>query len=254
MASFPKTSAGFAGAAALLALALACREGGPPPPPPGAIPADQAIGTASIHGTATFTGQVPEPQPVGMSSDPVCAPASRGAVREDLLVEPGGGLANVFVHVASGLEAMSFAPPGEPVVLDQDGCRYRPHVAGVQVNQWLELVNSDATLHNVHALPEKNKGFNIGMAAQRMRIRKYFSKPEIMVRFKCDVHAWMSAYVGVVEHPFHAVSDRQGRFEIAGLPAGAYTVRAWHERLGDTEEKVILRDGERKEISFEFKP
>ena len=140
----------------------------------------------------------------------------------------GNGLQNAFVYVKDGLGNRTFPVPKTPVVLDQQGCKYRPHVVGIQVGQPLEVRNSDSTLHNVHAIPKVNKEFNFGQPTKGMKSSRTFDKAEVMVPFKCDVHGWMNAYAGVVAHPFFAVSKADGSFEIKGLPPGSYTVEVWH--------------------------
>jgi plastocyanin len=236
-----------------LLLASSCAEELPPPPPPGAIPAGEVLGSGVITGTAILEGEPPPPETINMDSDSVCATIGKGRAGEDLVVDPGGGLRNVFVYAASGFGDRIFAPPATPVVLDQNGCAYEPHVLGVQVGQILEIRNSDATLHNVHARPEENRGFNVGMAMQRSRIRKFFSLPEVMIRMNCDVHSWMSAYVGVLDHPFFDVTGEEGSFTLTGLPPGEYVVQAWHERLGTQSVAVRLEEGEKKGVRFEFR-
>jgi len=239
--------------AAVLSLA-ACSPGGPPPPPPNAIPAGQSIGSGSISGHVTFKGQIPPREEINMSSDAVCRLRGGGVTREDVVVGAGGELRNVFVRVVSGLGDRVFAPPATHVVLDQRGCTYIPHVLGVQVNQLLEILNSDPTLHNIHSVPSANTPFNVGMPAQGMRIEKFFSVPEAMVKVKCDLHNWMIAWVGVTENPFFDVSTEQGTFRLKGLPAGEYTVEAWHELFGVRKATVKLEDSEAREIAFEFQP
>ena len=242
-------------AAFLTALILvACAQEGPPPPPAGAIPAGETIGTAEIAGRATFTGDVPPPEVISMSSDAACKAAGAERTREDIVVNADGTLRNVFVRVLSGLGGRVFAPRTEPVVLDQKGCVYLPHVFGVQVNQSLDIVNSDPTLHNIHAVPEANKPFNVGMPSQGMRIRKFFPVPEAMVKVKCDLHNWMVAWVGVMDHPFFAVTGDGGTFSLKGLPAGTYEVEAWHETFGRQRATIAVGEGEKKEMDFEFRP
>jgi hypothetical protein len=243
-----------AAASLFLGMILSCAEEQPPPPPPGAIPAGEVIGSAEVTGRVVFSGEAPPPESINMSSDSICSVRGKGQTREDLIVSTDGELKNVFVHITDGLGERIFAPPESMVELNQDGCTYRPHVIGVQVNQYVELINSDPTLHNVNAQPESSKGFNVGMPVQRMRIKKFFESPEVMVPLRCDLHNWMSAYVGVVAHPFFDVTEENGMFSLAGLPAGIYTVRAWHETLGSMEQQVDVADGETREIAFEFKP
>ncbi|MBI3448706.1 MAG: hypothetical protein HY049_07310 [Acidobacteria bacterium] len=229
-----------------------CSVPGPPPPPPGAIPSGQSIGSAEISGRAHFQGAIPPREEIDMASDAVCHAKGGGAIREDVVVGADGALKNVFVHVVSGLGSRVFAPPASSVVLDQRGCSYHPHVLGIQVNQMLEIVNSDPTLHNIHSVPATNKPFNVGMPAEGMRIRRFFAEPESMVKLKCDLHNWMIAWVGVTPHPFFAVSGDDGSFTIRGLPAGAYEIEAWHEVFGVRSVKVTLGDGEKRSLPVEF--
>lgn len=242
---------GTLGPLALL-VAAACAGAEPPPPSPGAIPAEAVIGSSSIRGKALFRGEVPHPEEIDMGSDPVCSARSGGRTREDALVAADGSLQNVFVRIASGLGDRVFAPPQKPAVLDQDGCVYTPRVVGVQVNQILEIVNSDPTMHNVHSVPVRNDPFNVGMAVQGQRVRRFFPSPEVMVRVKCDLHHWMTAWVGVVEHPFFDVSGSDGGWVLEGLPAGRYTVEAWHERFGVRRAGIDVAEGESASLEFDF--
>jgi plastocyanin len=176
-----------------------------------------------------------------MSSDPLCMTEGKGTSNSEvLLVGPGNGLQNAFVYVKDGLGNRTFPAPKTPVVLDQQGCKYLPHVVGVQVGQPIEIRNSDPTLHNVHAVPKVNKEFNFGQPTKGMKTNKSFDTPEVMVPFRCDVHGWMNAYAGVLPHPFFAVSKNDGSFEIKGLPAGTYTIEVWHEQLGSQTSKVTI--------------
>jgi plastocyanin len=187
-----------------------------------------------------------------MDSDPLCMPEGPNT-SEVLIVGPGNGLENAFVYVKDGLGNQVFQTPQTPVVLDQRGCRYHPHVFGVQVGQPVIIVNSDPTLHNVHAVPKSNSEFNFGQALKGMKTTRMFDKPEVMVPFRCDVHGWMAAFGGVLSHPFFAVSTKGGTFEIKGLPAGTYTVEAWHERLGTSTQKVTVDGKAGATTSFAFK-
>jgi len=250
------------GASLLFALAglaaTACGDAGqkPPPLPPDAIPAGTVLGGASISGRAVYTGPPRQPVPINMSSDATCHKRQEGEPRrEDLVVGGGGALKYVFVRVTGGpviAGGRHFAPPGEPVTLDQRGCSYHPHVVGLQVGQQLLIINSDPTLHNIHTESRANKPFNFGMSVEGQKAPRYFGAPEVMVKAKCDVHPWMAAYIGVVEHPFYAVTGDDGAFAIRGLPAGEYTVEAWTETLGVQTKTVKLSDGEAGTVSFTF--
>jgi len=159
----------------------------------------------------------------------------------------------VFVYVKDGLGNYVFDTPTETAKIDQKECRYHPHVFGMRVGQPLEIMNSDPTLHNIHALPKGNSEFNTGQPIQGMKTTHTFDKPEIMVPFKCDVHGWMNAYVGVLPHPYFAVTDKDGKFELKTLPPGTYTLEAWHEKLGTQTANVTLGPKESKDVTFSFK-
>jgi plastocyanin len=220
-----------------------------------AFAAQAAAATAgAVTGKIKFEGNAPAPRPVRMGSDPLCAKVGAGVNSEILLVGPGNGLQNVFVYVKDGLGTRKFPAPKTPVVLDQKGCRYLPHVFGVQVGQPIQIINSDPTLHNVHAMGKTNSEFNFGQPKDTKPVTKTLDKAEIGVPFRCDVHGWMNAWAGVVSHPFFAVTKADGSFEIKGLPAGSYTIEAWHERLGTQTQKVTVDAKGTGTVSFAFKP
>ena len=206
-----------------------------------------------IKGVITLTGTAPKNEPIRMNADPICIKQTNGPqLQETFTVSGDGKLANVFVYVKDGLGNYVYDPPSAGAKLDQHGCRYTPHVFGVRVGQPIEIINSDPTLHNIHAMPKANPEFNNGQPIQGMKMTHTFKAKEVMVPFKCDVHGWMNAYVGVLDHPFYAVSKEDGSFEIKGLPAGTYTIEAWHEKLGATTQSVTIGAKESKDVSFTF--
>ncbi len=206
----------------------------------------------TVTGKVNFTGTAPVNEKISMNADPVCSSLHATPVfTETVLANDNKTLKNVFVYVKEGLEGKTFPTPSTPVTIDQKGCQYIPHVFGIQVNQTLEIVNSDSTLHNIHALPEKNKQFNLGMPLQGMKLNKKFDTPEVMAKFKCDVHPWMNAYVGVLPHPYFSVTGTDGTFEIKDLPAGEYTVEAWHEKYGTQTQKITVVEGS-SSVDFTF--
>jgi hypothetical protein len=197
------------------------------------------IGSASSVCAADITGKVvlkgtPPPEiTIDMASSPdkTCGAAhSTPVTTRHYLVSKDGGLANVLVYVKSGLEGKTFPAPTTEPVLDQIGCLYEPYVMGVMVNQKFKIKNSDPTMHNVHATPKANKEFNFAQPLKDQMTERSFDKPEVPVRFMCNVHAWMFAYVAVFEHPFFAVTDKDGNFKISGLPNGKYTLQAYHQK------------------------
>jgi plastocyanin len=165
----------------------------------------------------------------------------------------GNTLQNVFVYVKDGLPARMYPVPSEPVVLDQQKCRYVPRVLGIQVGQQLTIRNSDPLLHNVRAEGAINETFDVGTPVQGVEVKRTFVTREVMVPFKCNVHAWMNAYVGVLEHPYFAVSDAGGRFSLPQLPPGTYTIEIWHERFGTQTQQVTVTAQETKDLTFTYK-
>ena len=219
---------------------------------PAGTPIDSAT-AANVTGKVTFEGTAPAPQPIKLSSDPYCESANSGLTTETEMVGPGGVVQNVFVYVKDGLGTRTFAAPSVPVTIDQKGCHYTPHVIGIQVGQPLQIINSDNTLHNVHGLAKANKEFNAGQPIQGMKMTHTFSTKEVMVPFKCDVHGWMNAWVGVVDHPYYFVTGPDGTFSLKGLPPGTYTIEAWHEKLGAQTQMVTVGATEAKDVAFTFK-
>jgi plastocyanin len=239
----------------LSALVAACSSEEPPPPAAAASgkPVDSAT-AGSLSGTVTFDGAVPPAEVLRMGTDQACVQGAGPNPQSDaMIVGAGGALQNVFVYVKDGLDpSYSFETPTAPAVLDQKGCRYTPRVLGVRVGQPIRVLNSDPTLHNVHALPMVNNEFNKSTPTLGSNTTQTFTAPEVMVRFKCDVHGWMAAWVGVVAHPFFDVSDETGAFELKGLPPGTYTVEAWHEKFGTRTSKVTIADKQAQTVSFTF--
>ena len=268
-------------AAALVVVGAACGGGGeeagettgaatdqPPAAEPGAEgagaaaadlePGNQAVadlgdGSATISGTVSYSGAVPNLRPVTMDADPQCAAKHQGPVPNQVLwLGDGNTMGNVYVQVKSGLPQKEWTAPTEPAVIDQEGCIYHPHVMGVMAGQPLVFLNSDQLLHNVHGLPEQNREFNLGMPATVERSEVELGTPEPVFPVKCDVHPWMQAYVAVMDHPYFATTDADGRFEIRNLPAGTYEIEAWHERLGTQTASVTVADGATATSDFTF--
>jgi hypothetical protein len=188
-----------------------------------------------------------------MGADPYCQSqhAAGPVPDEDVVVGAGGELANVLVYVK---DIQGSFPPPAPALLDQVGCKYIPHVSAVQVGQKINIKNSDATLHNVHAMPEVNRQFNEGQPVKDMVSTKTFDKVEMKpFRIKCDVHGWMKSYMAVLPHPFHGVSQANGTFNIANLPPGSYTLVAWHEKFGEQQQPITVGAKEQKQVTFTFK-
>lgn len=207
-----------------------------------------------ITGRVRYAGDAPAAEMVRIDADRSCVTLNDAdTMRADSVVlGEGDALQNVFVYVSQGLDRRSWPVPAEPVVIDQQKCRYLPRVVGVRVGQALEIRNGDPLLHNVRSDSEINQPFNQGQPVQGMKFVHTFTTREVMVPIRCDVHAWMRAWVGALEHPFFAVTGEAGTFRLAGLPAGTYTVEAWHERLGTESQQVTVGAGETQDVVFTF--
>jgi hypothetical protein len=196
--------------------------------------------TFTVSGTVRLDGPVPavKPNKDVVRDQNCCKFHDKAPDRDDLVVDPAGGVKWAFVWVKKGLEGKAFAPPEKPVLIDQVGCMYKPHVFGIMAGQPLDVRNSDPTLHNVHALPfSNNREFNRGQPQQGQVDRFKFSSAEIPILVKCEIHPWMKSWACVVDNPFYAVTDAEGRFEIKNLPAGTYTLGIWHEGLQTPDQK-----------------
>jgi len=209
--------------------------------------------TGTVTGSISFEGARPEvKKDTRTESDPFCSMIHpKGIDPESEIVGPGGELANVFVWVKRGI-TQKYAPPAEPHILDQLNCRYVPHVSGMMAGQEIEIRNSDDVMHNVHAHPQKNEEFNFAQPKKGDVQKKQFLLQEVMVWVSCDAHKWMGSFVGVVSHPFFAVSGADGKFEIKWLPPGEYTIEAIHEVYGKQEQVVKVGAKETQAITFKF--
>lgn len=212
-----------------------------------------AVPGGTITGQIMFSGTPPRPQRIRMTSDPLCMPGDKGDLSEALVVGKDNGIQNVFVYVKDGLGAKTYPAPQTTVRLDQRGCRYVPHVFGLQVGQPLLISNDDPAVHNVHSTPKLNPEINMIQPKGTKPITKTFAKPEVMIPIRCDTHPWMTSWVGVVAHPFFAVSAADGRFTIKGLPPGTYTIEAWTETLGTQTQKVTVAATKGAAATFTFK-
>jgi hypothetical protein len=208
----------------------------------------------SIRGKVVLEGAPPALRPINMNSEPACAKANASsAVSPEIVTGENGALANVVVYVKSGLGSARFDPPRNPVVLDQKGCMYDPHIVALMTNQPLEIKNDDATIHNVHATPRENQEWNKAQRAGGAELETSFPRPELAIPFMCNVHPWMRAFVFVFSNPYYAVTSKTGTFELENLPPGVYTIEAWQERFGTQDQTVTIAPRESKTISFRFK-
>ena len=211
-------------------------------------------GTATVRGKVVLRGAPPKMPVLSMTVAECIASHPNGLpVAEDVITGPGGSLANCFVYISKGLEGRRFPRPTEPVKFDQSGCIYTPHVFGVRSRQDVVVTNSDPTLHNVHTLPKLQAETNRPQPKGAPPIVLNFRKPEAMVTIKCDVHPWMNAYAGVVDHPYFAVTGVDGTFRFPDkIAPGTYTVTVWHEFYKTQSKEITVGDDQVAEIDFTF--
>jgi plastocyanin len=205
-----------------------------------------------LVGKVSFEGTPPKEPRINMNADPICTRAHKGPVfSEEVEVNKNGTLKNVLVYVKDGLGNKKFSPPSEKVEFDQVGCMYHPHVLGIQAGQELVVKNGDPTLHNVHSLSKENDQFNIAQPKKGMQFSKKFDKLETF-KVKCEVHSWMNAWITVLNNPFFAVTGDDGTFDLKKLPAGDYTIEAWHEKYGIQTMKVKVPAKGEATVDFKF--
>lgn len=208
-------------------------------------------GSAVVTGTVNFEGTAPEREELDTNRE--CEELRESPpLSQNVVVNDNETLKWVFVHVTEGLGDQSFGTRQQPVVLDQEGCMYKPHMFGVQAGQPISIRNSDPFQHNIHALPEVNRPFNFSQPTQGMESERTFQEPEVMVRIKCDVHGWMEAYAGVVGHPYHSTTGGEGTYSLANLPAGEYEIEAWHEEYGAQTQTVSVAEDDTTSLDFTF--
>jgi len=213
-----------------------------------------AIAASTVSGTVIFEGKAPPLKPLAMSADPVCAKKHTGPVPAEMLaLGSGNTMGNILVFVSKGLPSGKTFPASKtPVVFDQNGCLYKPHVVGIMVGQPFKILNSDGVLHNIHTLPKVNPSYNKGMPPTMKETTTQFDKPEPVFQVKCDVHPWMSAWISVFTHPFYSVTSTDGKFTLSGLDPGTYEITAWHERLGTKTATVTVAANDKKTQDFKF--
>lgn len=173
-------------------------------------------------------------------------------VEQTVVAGADGALAGAVVYIKRGLEGRKFPPPADAVVLDQKGCQFAPRVVALRAGQTLTVRNSDPVSHNIHPMPKNNRDWNQQQPPGAADLQRRFGFAEVMIPVKCNVHAWMRAWIGVFDHPFFAVTTTDGRFAWNGIPPGEYEVAVWHETLGEKAQKITLAPGARETLAFSF--
>jgi len=212
------------------------------------------VNGATVTGKVAFTGDKPSLRTLDMSATPYCTKAHPTPQKsEEVVLNDNGTLKNVFVWIKSGLPDKEWAVPTTAVSLDQNGCMYKPHVIGVMAGQNIEIKNSDQTDHNIHPQPQTNQDWNQSQAPGTPAMTKSFPRQEVMIAVKCNIHPWMRSYIGVVSHPFFAVTGDDGTFTIKGLPPGTYTIESWQEKYGPQDQQITVGAKESKTVDFSYK-
>ena len=228
------------------------------PESPSAASAGQKVDTATagdVKGVVMIDGVAPKNEAIKMNADPVCVKQNTTPQSQEtyMVSADGKNLGNVFVYVKDGLGNRAFDTPKDPVALEQKSCRYHPHVLGVMTGQTVDIKNGDPTTHNIHPTPKDNREWNESQPPSSADIQKNFAREEIMLPVKCNQHPWMKMYINVVKSPFYAVTDKDGKYEIKGLPPGDYTVAFVHEKLGEQDQKVTVAPKDTKTVDTSFK-
>ncbi|MGH9255130.1 MAG: carboxypeptidase regulatory-like domain-containing protein [Vicinamibacterales bacterium] len=208
-------------------------------------------GTGTIVGHVRLTGLAPANPIIRMGGDPRCGRALAGKrlTQEIVVRSADGGLANTFVNLQGSFP--SAPAPAQPVAIDQQGCLFVPRMVGARVGQTLQITNSDPTGHNVHSLSTRHV-FNVSQPVKGMVNTFPLKSEDVVMRIRCDIHSWMIAYVGVVTHPYFAVSALDGAFTMARVPAGRHTIQTWHEQYGRLTRTVDVKAGQTATVDFAY--
>ena len=235
----------------LFILLPACDSSTPPKPPRKPTPLDMStVGT--ISGAILFNGPVPEQSVLHLGGWSECAAQHEGTVYAQDVLVTDGKLQNALVYIKDGLGDRVFAVPEQPVENDQKGCVFLPRIMAVQVDQQIRYLNSDPMAHNVHGLPKNSSQWNFSLGLKGTSRDISVDAEEVGIEVKCDIHGWMRSYLGVFDHPYFALSNKDGSFTLQNVPPGEYTIEAWHERFGIQSQKITLPEKGKEKVELTF--
>ena len=213
---------------------------------------EDTSGAATLSGIVKLEGSQPVATRINMAADPACLKMhSAPVMSEEVATGTNGALKDAIVYISDGLGNRTFDPPTEPVVFEQKGCTYNPHILGMRARQTLKVANSDPTTHNIHPAPQNNREWNLSQPPGSSPIEESFAREEI-IPVKCNVHPWMKGYIAVFKHPYFAITSKDGAFDLKNVPSGEYTIEAWHEKYGVLTQKVTLETNQTKTLEFVF--
>jgi hypothetical protein len=248
---------------ALALLAAACKQAPPPAQTTAAEPPKQPeyfhvdpATAATVHGKIAFRGPKPARERISMDAEAACEQLHKGqpVYDDSIVVGKDGALANAVVYIDTGLEGKTFEPVKTVVTLDQKGCMFVPRVIAIRNAQPLDVKNSDPVSHNIHPMPKNNREWNEQQSPGSPDAEHKFARREVMIPVKCNVHSWMHAYIGIMEHPYFAVTGADGAFVLPNLPPGDYTVAVWHEKLGNQTKQIHVGPSENAAVDITYQP
>lgn len=209
--------------------------------------------SGSITGRVIVQGKLPPAKIISMEADPDCQDLHPARIRDTRIqTAKDGGLANVLVYLKSGVAKRNFMPAPSPVVLDQRGCQFVPRILSARTGQTIAVSNSDPVSHNIHPMPVNNRDWNQHQAPGSPQLERRFAHAEIMIPVKCNIHGWMKSYIGVLDHPYSAITAANGTFALTNVPPGNYEIAAWHEAWGETAQSITLPASQSVKIAFLF--
>jgi len=221
------------------------------PTAPALVAEPQSVEEATLTGRVKIKGEIPKRRKISTGADPKCAAMHPGDLfTDDFVIDAAGNVQYALIYVKEGLGDQKFTAPKAPVVVEQKGCRFEPHVMGIMVGQELVFRNMDELMHIVHVVPRANREFGFSQAKRGEERPKTFTAKEV-IRLFCDVHPWMVAWIHVFDHPLYTVTGADGKFKLK-VPPGKYTIEAWHDGYKAVTQEIEVKAKDSKTLNFEL--